>query len=101
MAKLNKQERLESLAKKAARVVHRTKQLRDRIAVTEREMVSSVASGVEPNELKLRLKDLLRRTRGPAKQERFMLGRLEAAGGTHLLESFAPRPRRRKAKKKQ
>ena len=99
MARQNKRDRLETLAKKAARLAHRTGQIGQRIAVVEREMVSSVASGVDPSDLKFRLKDLLRRSRGPAKQARSVLGRLEAMGGAHLLEVHAVKPRKRKAKK--
>lgn len=76
---------MESLAKKAAKLVRKADQLLDRIAVTEREIVSSKASGVDPADLKFRLNDLRRRARGPVKQKESVLARLKAMGGEHLL----------------
>jgi uncharacterized protein RhaS with RHS repeats len=86
VARQNKRDKAEALAKKTARQVKKVEQLTDRIAVLEREIVSAQASGGDPSELRYRLNDVRRRVRGPAKQKSSMMARLEGMGGLDLLK---------------
>jgi len=78
MAKMNRRDKLELLTKKTARLAKKKTRLTTQIESIEREIISSVASGVEPGALKAKLTDLRRRARGPARQVQTMRSRIES-----------------------
>lgn len=81
MAKMNRRDKLELLTKKTARLDKKKLRLTTQIESVEREIVSSAASGVDPDALKFKLSGLQRRARGPARQVQSMRSRIESMSG--------------------
>jgi len=81
MAKMNRRDKLELLTKKTARLAKKKLRLTTQIETIEREIISSVASGVDPEPLQFKLTDLRRRARGPSRQVQTMRTRIQSMSG--------------------
>lgn len=91
MARQRKQDRVAALAKKTLRVIKKHEQAEARIKRVENQAVEAMAAQTDVSHQKVLLRDLRRKRRGPARQMRSMVARLESMGGGHLLEQPAPK----------